>query len=92
LNKNPQVYPQIAFSLSLLGDFEISSIPPSLDSQDEEPFTLEDLTGLPSRSSKVSLGLVAPGSVLKDVWGAGTIRNGRYRLFYTKKTGMVVIN
>lgn len=30
LEKNPQVYPQIAFSLSLLGDFEISSIPPSL--------------------------------------------------------------
>lgn len=82
--KSPGISPNCLFPISVgrFRDFLHSSIVEN--SQDEEPFTLEDLTGLPSRSSKVSLGLVAPGSVLKDVWGAGTTRNGRYRLFYTK--------
>lgn len=91
LNKNPQVYPQIATPISVgrFRDFLHSSIVEN--SQDEEPFTLEDLTGLPSRSSKVSLGLVAPGSVLKDVGGQEQPEMGGIDCFI-QKAGMVVIN
>ena len=89
--KSPGISPNCLFPISVgrFRDFLHSSIVEN--SQDEEPFTLEDLTGLPSRSSKVSLGLVAPGSVLKDVGGQEQPEMGGIDCFI-QKAGMVVMN